>query len=179
VLDVQGIFSSLFAMGVKVEKANLCLPSGGQAIFTPRSWVDVQQAEAEPVVSDEIDPTTGQPFDEEQARVCMYDALAVSGLVPFPVAKRLKPSPVDPSLAPKPGGIRWWYPSKAIEQVWITLPLVLALVWIGNWLEFVGGTGRRGAKNWPGLGDVVELAAVHVSNCCEWDEIVLNCRFTL
>ena len=120
--DPAGIFSSLFAMGAKVEKVNLCLPSGGQAIFTPRCWVDVSEAAMDPVDPDEIDPSTGQPFDEQKAKARMYDAMAIAGLQPFQVAKRLKPPPeIDPSSAPKPGG-------------------------------------RRGAKNWPGLGDVVELA---------------------
>jgi len=121
--DPAGIFSSLFAMGAKVEKANLCLPSGGQAIFTPRCWVDVQETEMSPGDPDELDPTTGQPFDEQKAKARMYDAMAIAGLQPFQVTKRLKPPPeIDPSSAPKPGG-------------------------------------RRGAKNWPGLGDVVELAS--------------------
>jgi Ca2+-binding EF-hand superfamily protein len=124
--DPGGMFSSLFAMGCKVEKANLCLPSGGQAIFTPRCWVDVQSSaegtDAVAAVEAENEEQEEPIRDKDKLKAKAREAVAVSGMRPFPVTRRLKPPPaVDPSAAPKPGA-------------------------------------RRGAKNWPGLGDVVELA---------------------
>ncbi len=119
--DPGGMFSSLFAMGCMVEKANLCLPGGGQAIFTPRCWIDVKPHD------ETVDPSLPADEDPEQAgekpRSNPRDAAALRNISAFTVARRLKPPPaLDPSAVPKPGA-------------------------------------RRGAKNWPGLGDAVELAA--------------------
>jgi Ca2+-binding EF-hand superfamily protein len=117
--DPGGMFSSLFAMGCKVEKANLCLPGGGQAIFTPRSWIDVK---AQDETLDASLPDEDQKPGDEIQRLKPRDAAALRGISAFTVTRRLNPPPAVDLSAAKPGA-------------------------------------RRGAKNWPGLGDAVELAA--------------------